>query len=74
MSGGVAVQGVLELGDRGGNLEAKVQNFLLSLETHILGPLHHAREVALGLNVLANAEVAGALLEKRVLQALAQLD
>lgn len=73
LSGGVAVQGVLELSDRGGNLEAEVQNFLLALETDILGPLHHARQVAPGLNVLANAEVAGALLEKRVLQNLVEL-
>lgn len=67
LSSGVAVQGVLELGDRGGNLEAEVQDLLLALQTDVLGPLDKAAEVALGLNILADTEIAGALLDKGVL-------
>lgn len=68
LGGGVAVEDVLELGERRGNLEAHRQDLLLALKADILGPLHHARKVAAGLDVLANAEVAGALLNERVLQ------
>lgn len=67
LSSGVAVKDVLELGDRRGNLQAKVEDLLLALKADILGPLHHARQVALGLDVLTDAIVAGALLEERVL-------
>jgi hypothetical protein len=67
LSSGVAVQSVLELSNGGGNLEAEVQDLLLALKTDILGPLNEAAEVALGLDVLTNAEVAGALLGERVL-------
>lgn len=68
LRGGVAVEDVLELRERRGNLEAHRQDLLLALKTDILGPLHHARKVAAGLDVLANAEVAGALLDERVLK------
>jgi hypothetical protein len=67
LGGGVAVQGVLELGNRGGNLQAEVEDLLLALKADVLGPLNEAAEVALGLDVLANAKVAGALLDQRVL-------
>lgn len=67
LSSGVAVKDVLELGDRRGNLQAKVEDLLLALKADILRPLHHARQVALGLDVLTDAIVAGALLEERVL-------
>jgi hypothetical protein len=70
LGGGVAVQGVLELGNRGGNLQAEVEDLLLALKADVLGPLNEAAEVALGLDVLANAKVAGALLDQRVLGAL----
>lgn len=73
LSSGVAVEDVLELGDRRGNLQAKVENLLLALKTDILGPLHHARQVALGLDVLTDAIVAGALLEEGVLHALVSI-
>lgn len=63
----VAVEDVLELSESRGNLEAHLKDLLLSLETNILGPLDHARDISLGLDVLADAEVAGSLLEKRVL-------
>ena len=73
LRGGVAVQSVLELGDRWRHLEAHVQDLLLALQAHILGPLDEAREVALGLDVLADTEVAGAPLGQRVLVPLASL-
>jgi hypothetical protein len=63
----VAVQGVLELSDRRRNLQAHVQNLLLALEADIFGPLDEAGQVALGLDVLADTEVAGTLLDERVL-------
>lgn len=64
---GVAVQGVLELRDGWRDFEAEVHDLLLALETDIFGPLHHAREVTLGLDVLADTEVARALLDEWVL-------
>ena len=67
LGSGVAVQGVLELGQRRGDLQAHVQNLLLALKTDILGPLDEAGQVALGLDVLADTEVAGTLLDERVL-------
>lgn len=67
LGSGVAVKNLLELGDRWGDLEAEVQDLALALEADILGPSHHARKVALGLDVLANTEVTGALLNERVL-------
>ena len=67
LGSGVAVQGVLELSDGRRNLQTHVQNLLLALKTDILGPLDEAGQVALGLDVLANAEVAGTLLDERVL-------
>lgn len=63
----VTVQGVLELGDRGGNLETEVQDLLLALQTDVLGPLDETGQVTPGLDVLADTEVAGALLDERVL-------
>ena len=68
LGGGVAVEDVLELGDRRGHLQAHVEDLALALEQDILGPLHHAREVALRLDVLADTEVAGTLLDERVLR------
>ena len=67
LGGGVAIEDVLELGDRRWDLEAHVQDLLLALEADILGPFHHAREVAAGLDILANAKVAAAFLNERVL-------
>lgn len=67
LGSGVAVQGVLELSNGRRDLETEVQDLLLALQTDILGPLDETAEVALGLDVLANAEVAGALLDERVL-------
>jgi len=58
---------VLELGNRRRDLQAHVENLLLALKADVCGPSDHARNVALGLNVLADAIVAGALFDKRVL-------
>ena len=73
LSSGVAVQGVLELSDRRGNLQTHVQNLLLALQADIFGPLHEARQVALGLDVLADTEVTGTLLDERVLDGVSPL-
>lgn len=67
LGGGVAVEDRLELSDRRGNLHAHLKNLLLALEADVLGPLNHTGHVASGLDVLADAEVAGLALDKRVL-------
>jgi len=59
----IAVECVGELSDRGRDLETQIQDLLLALKTDILGPLNEAGEVTTGLNVLADTEVARALLE-----------
>jgi hypothetical protein len=64
---GVSVEDVLELGNRGWDLETEVQDLLLALQTDIFGPLHHTGEVATRLDVLTDAIVTGALLDERVL-------
>ena len=63
----VAVKDVLELGNRWGDLQPEVEDLLLALETDVLWPPNHAREVAGWLDVLADAIVAGTLLDGRVL-------
>ena len=49
----VLVEGVRELGDRGGNLETLAEDDLLALKADVFGLLHEAGEVLLGLDVLA---------------------
>lgn len=68
LGGSVAVKDMLELGDRRRDLEAHVDDLSLALKADILGPLHHAGKVAAGLEVLADTEVSGALLDERVLE------
>lgn len=63
----VLVGGVLELSKSRRHLEAHVKNLLLALKTNILRPLHETREVALGLDVLTDTEVARPLLDEGVL-------
>jgi hypothetical protein len=58
---------VLELSKRRWNLQAHGKNLLLALEADIFGPLDETAQVALRLDVLANAIVAWALLKERVL-------
>jgi hypothetical protein len=84
LRGGVAVEGCGELGDRGGDLQAHVQDLALALEADVLGPAgawlegkgmvvgdasvpDHTGEVAWRLDILTDAEVAGPLLDERVL-------
>lgn len=67
LSSGVLVEDVGELGDSRGDLDAHLKDLLLALEADILGPLNHAREVTLGLDVLADTVVTGATLDERVL-------
>lgn len=69
LGGGVLVENVLELGESRGNLQAHLKDLLLALEADVLGPLDHTAHVTLGLDVLTDAEVTGALLDQRVLQA-----
>jgi hypothetical protein len=54
------------LGNRGRNLQALVKDDLLALKADIFGPLDEAVQVTGRLNVGANSEVAGLLLEERV--------
>lgn len=67
LGGGVAVENVGELGDGGGDFETEVEDLLLALEADVFGPFYHAREVAAGLDVLTDTEVAWALFDERVL-------
>jgi hypothetical protein len=67
LASGVAIEDILELGDRRWDLETEVEDLLLALQANVLGPLHHAREVSSGLDVLADTEVTGLLLDERVL-------
>ena len=60
------IQGRVELVDRRRDLEPGLENGLLPLEADVLGPLDEMAKVPLGLDVLANAEVAGTLLEQGV--------
>lgn len=64
----VAVEGILELGDGRRDLEAQVKDLFLALQSDVLWPFHHARQVAFGLNILADAEVTGSLFKQRVLR------
>ena len=61
-----AVKGGLELVDRGRDLQTGLQNGLLTLKADVFGPFDETAQVALGLDVLADAEVTGTLLEEGV--------
>merc|ERR1712115_186949 len=71
LGGGVAVEGLGELGNRRRDLQTHVEDLALALQADVLRPSHHARKVALGLDVLADTEVLRAALEQRVLRLLA---
>ena len=60
------VQGGVELVDGGGDPEPGLQHHLLPLEADVLGPPDEPGQVAGGLDVLADPEVPGSLLEQRV--------
>lgn len=57
------VESLSELVDAGRHLQPLVQSFLLTLEAHILGPLHKPPEISLWLDITANTEVLWALLD-----------
>jgi hypothetical protein len=67
LCGQVAVGDVLELSDGRRNLQAHVEDLLLALKTDVRRPLDHARDVALGLDVLSDPIISGSLLDERVL-------
>ncbi len=69
----VLVNGLGEEVDKRRSLETLVENAALALKSHVLRPLDEAREIALGLNIVANSEVLGLLLEERVLLLLSAL-
>merc|ERR1712115_773063 len=71
LGSGVAVEGLGELGNRRRHLQTHVEDLALALQADVLRPSHHARKVALGLDVLADTEVLRAALEQRVLRLLA---
>jgi hypothetical protein len=56
-----------ELVDGGRNLETLEKNTLLSLDTDVLGPFDETGEVSDWLDITANSEVLGRLLEEGVL-------
>ena len=53
LSSGILIQGVGELGNGRGDLQAALKDDLLPLKTNILRPLYEPGEVRSGLNVLA---------------------
>ena len=63
----ILVESTCELVDGWWHFESHVQDSLLTLNTDVLGPLYEAREVALGLDISANTEIASTLLEEGVL-------
>jgi len=60
----VLVDGVGELGDGWGDLQALEEDGLLALDPDVARPLDETRHVALGLDVASNAVVAGVLGEQ----------
>lgn len=53
LTGGVLVEGVVELVESRRDLEALVEHDLLALQADVFGPLHEVGEVALGLHIAA---------------------
>ena len=60
------VQSRVELVDCWRDLQTGLENGLLALEPDVLGPLDETAQVPLGLDVAADTEVAGSLLEEGV--------
>ena len=56
------------MSDRGWDFEAQVQDLALPLEADVFGPFDHAGEVAAGLDILSDTEVAGAFFDEGVLR------
>lgn len=64
LGGLVLVDGGLELGNGWGDLQALHEDGLLALDADVTGPLDETGEVALGLDVTTDTEVAGVLGEE----------
>ena len=62
----VRVNGSLEGGDGGWNLETVEQDFLLSLEENVFGPLDDSGQISFGSDGVADLEVAWVGLKQRV--------
>ena len=62
----MAIESLVKLVDRWWDLQPGLEDGLLTLESDVLGPFDEAAEIALGLDILADAEVAGALLKEGV--------
>ena len=62
----LAVQGGVELVDGGGDPQPGLEHHLLPLQPDVLGPPDEPAQVAAGLDVLADTEVLGPLLEQGV--------
>jgi hypothetical protein len=60
------VQSLAELVDAWGNLESLLENGALALKLDVLWPSNESSQIALWLNILANAKVLASLLEERV--------
>lgn len=67
LRGSVLVKCVLELSERRRDLEALVEDLLLTLQLDIFRPFHESREVLLGLDVLSDSKVSCPLLDQRIL-------
>ena len=62
----IFIEGPLELSDDGWDFDPGEKDSLLSLEGDVLGPSDEPGEIPLGLDIIANSEVAGLALEERV--------
>jgi len=67
LSGSVLVESVGELSNCRWDLEALVEDDLLTLKTNVLRPFDEAGQVSLGTNILADTEVLGIRLEEGIL-------
>jgi len=63
----ILVNSLGELVDDGRDFEALEEHALLPLELNVPGPADKAGQIALGLDIATNTEVAGALLEEDLL-------
>lgn len=66
LDGGLLVRGLGELVYGWWHLQTLLKHGLVALNADVLGPTHKPGQVTAGLNVLANAEVLGPLLEQGV--------
>ena len=62
----VSVEGLAELVNAGGNLQALLEDGPLALNADVLGPLDEATEIPLGLDGATDGEVLGGLLNEGV--------